>query len=80
MAAYQDLIRETSTDYAPWYVVPSDHKHVTWLVVSAAIIQTLEKLQLDYPKVAGKALKELKGYERTLLAEGPKLKKKRRRK
>ncbi len=31
MAAYQELIRETSTDYAPWYVVPADHKHVTWL-------------------------------------------------
>jgi hypothetical protein len=61
-------------------VVPSDHKHVAWLVVSAAIIQALEKLQLDYPKVAGKALKELKGYERTLLAEAPKLKKKCRRK
>ncbi|MGC2135613.1 MAG: PPK2 family polyphosphate kinase, partial [Xanthobacteraceae bacterium] len=38
MAAYQNMIRETSTDYAPWYVVPSDHKHVAWLVVSAAII------------------------------------------
>ena len=80
MAAYEDLIRETSTAYAPWYVVPSDHKHVAWLVVSTAIIQALEKLQLDYPKVTGKALKELKGYERALLAEGPKLKNKRRRK
>jgi len=79
MAAYEDLLRETSTDYAPWYVVPSDHKHVAWLVVSAAIIQALEELQLDYPKVTGKALKELKGYERVLLAEGPKLKKKPRR-
>jgi PPK2 family polyphosphate:nucleotide phosphotransferase len=70
MAAYEDLIRETSTDYAPWYVVPADHKHVTWLVVSAAIIQTLQTLQLDYPKVTGQALKELKGYERLLEAEG----------
>ena len=64
MAAYQDMIRETSTDYAPWYVVPADHKHVAWLVVSAAIIEALDKLKLEYPKVTGKALKELKEYER----------------
>ena len=70
MAAYEDMIRETSTDYAPWYVVPSDHKHVAWLVVSAAIIDALEKLKLDYPKVTGKALKELKDYERALKEEG----------
>jgi PPK2 family polyphosphate:nucleotide phosphotransferase len=70
MAAYQDMIRETSTDYAPWYVVPSDHKHVAWLVVSAAIIEALDKLKLEYPKVTGKALKELKEYERLLKAEG----------
>jgi PPK2 family polyphosphate:nucleotide phosphotransferase len=69
MAAYQDMIRETSTDYAPWYVVPADHKHIAWLVVSAAIIDALEGLKLDYPKVTGKALKELKEYERALKAE-----------
>ena len=69
MAAYQDMIRETSTDYAPWFVVPSDHKHVTWLVVSAAIIDALDKLKLDYPKIGGKALKELKACERELKAE-----------
>ena len=69
MAAYEDMIRETSTDYAPWYVVPADHKHVTWLVVSAALIEALEKLKLEYPKVAGKALKELKKVERALKAE-----------
>jgi PPK2 family polyphosphate:nucleotide phosphotransferase len=75
MAAYQDMIRETSTDYAPWYVVPADHKHITWLVVSAAIIKALEKLKLEYPKVTGKALKELKACARALEAEKPKLKK-----
>jgi PPK2 family polyphosphate:nucleotide phosphotransferase len=69
MAAYQDMIRETSTDYAPWYVVPSDHKHVAWLVVSAAIIEALDKLKLEYPTVTGKALRELKEYERILKAE-----------
>src|ERR1700691_2337377 len=70
MAAYEDMIRETATDYAPWYVVPSDHKHITWLIVSAAIIEALAKLKLEYPKVTGKALKELKECERMLKAEG----------
>jgi PPK2 family polyphosphate:nucleotide phosphotransferase len=69
-AAYQDMIRETSTDYAPWYVVPADHKHVTWLIVSAAIVEALEKLKLEYPKVTGKALKELKEVGRALKTEG----------
>jgi len=71
MTAYEDMIRETSTDYAPWYVVPADHKHVAWLVVSAAIIEALERLKLDYPKVTGKALGELKKVERALKAEKP---------
>ncbi len=71
MAAYQDMIRETSTDYAPWYVVPADHKHIAWMVVSAAIIGALERLKLDYPKVTGKALSALKDAERALKAEKP---------
>jgi PPK2 family polyphosphate:nucleotide phosphotransferase len=71
MAVYEDMIRATSTDYAPWYVIPSDHKHVAWLIVSAAIIEALERLKLDYPKVAGKALKELKACEHALKAESP---------
>jgi PPK2 family polyphosphate:nucleotide phosphotransferase len=69
MAAYEDMIRETSTDYAPWYVVPADHKHVAWLVVSAAIIEALQGLKLEYPKVTGKALEKLKKAERALKAE-----------
>jgi PPK2 family polyphosphate:nucleotide phosphotransferase len=69
MVAYQDMIRETSTDYAPWYVVPADHKHVAWLVVSAAIIEALQGLKLEYPRVTGKALDRLKKVERALRAE-----------
>jgi PPK2 family polyphosphate:nucleotide phosphotransferase len=69
MDAFQDMIRETSTDYAPWYVIPADHKHVAWLTVSAAIIQALEGLNIEYPKVTGKALKELKKVARALKAE-----------
>jgi PPK2 family polyphosphate:nucleotide phosphotransferase len=70
MAAYEEMIRETSTDYAPWYVIPSDHKHVAWVIVSAAIVEAIEALKPDFPKIAGQALKELKKAERALRAEG----------
>ena len=69
MDAFADMIRETSTDYAPWYVIPADHKHIAWLVVSAAIIEALEGLKLEYPKITGNALKELKKVERALKSE-----------
>jgi PPK2 family polyphosphate:nucleotide phosphotransferase len=69
MNAFAEMIQETSTDYAPWYVIPADHKQVAWLLVSAAIIEALEGLKLEYPKVTGKALKELKEVERALKAE-----------
>ena len=69
MAAYQDMICATSTPYAPWYVIPSDHKQVAWLVVAAAITQALEGLDLDFPKIEGEALEELKKVERALKAE-----------
>jgi PPK2 family polyphosphate:nucleotide phosphotransferase len=70
MVAYEDMIRETSTGYAPWYVVPADHKHIAWVVVATAINEALDRLDLDYPKIAGKALKELKKCERALRAQG----------
>jgi polyphosphate kinase 2 (PPK2 family) len=69
MAAFEDMIRETSTDYAPWYVIPADHKHVAWITVSAAIIEAMERLKLAYPKIEGNALKELKKIERALKAD-----------
>jgi PPK2 family polyphosphate:nucleotide phosphotransferase len=50
MAAYEDMIRSTSTGEAPWYVVPADHKHVAWVVVCAAVVEALETLKIDYPK------------------------------
>ena len=69
MTAYEDAIRETSTDYAPWYVIPADHKHIAWVIVSAAIVEAIESLKPDFPKIGGKALKELKEAERALRAE-----------
>jgi PPK2 family polyphosphate:nucleotide phosphotransferase len=71
MAAYEEMIRASTTEYAPWYVVPADHKHVAWLVVAEAIVEALQGLKLQYPKITGAALKELKAVEKELRAEAP---------
>jgi polyphosphate kinase 2 (PPK2 family) len=69
MAAYEDMIRATSRDEAPWYVVPADNKPFARLVVSAALIDTLESLDLKYPKVEGAALKEMQQVRAALASE-----------
>jgi PPK2 family polyphosphate:nucleotide phosphotransferase len=59
MEAYEDMIQHTATPVAPWYVVPADNKWFTRLVVASAIIDTLQQLNLSYPKVDAKRRKEL---------------------
>jgi len=59
MEAYEDTIRNTATDYAPWYVVPADNKWFSRVVVASAVIDALASLNLAYPKVDQKKLKEL---------------------
>ena len=49
--AYEDMIRHTATEYAPWFVVPADHKWFTHLAVSSAVVDALEDMDLAYPKV-----------------------------
>jgi len=71
MDVYEDMIRATSTPEAPWYVVPADHKHIAWITVSAAIVDALDGLNVEFPRVRGKALDELKSIERALKAERP---------
>jgi hypothetical protein len=67
--AYEDAIRNTSTEEAPWFVVPANKKWFSRLVVAAAMIDALERLDLAFPKVEGDALKELMGARAALLAE-----------
>lgn len=64
--AFEDMIRHTASKHAPWYVVPADHKWFTHLVVAAAIVETLEELDLAYPKVDAAKLKEIKAARRIL--------------
>jgi PPK2 family polyphosphate:nucleotide phosphotransferase len=67
--AYQDMIRNTASHHAPWYVVPADNKWFTRLVVSAVVVDTLESLDLSYPKVDAGKRKELAAAKKILLAE-----------
>jgi PPK2 family polyphosphate:nucleotide phosphotransferase len=59
MDAYEEAIRETATEQAPWYVVPADTKWYTRLVVAAAVVDTLSGLGLEYPKIDEAKKKEL---------------------
>ena len=70
MNAYQDAIQHTATPHAPWYVVPADHKWYTRLVVAAAVVQALEKLNLSYPKVDSVKRKELAAAREALEHDG----------
>ena len=68
MESYEDMIRQTATKDAPWYVVPADNKWFTRVVVAAAVIETLVSLGLRYPQVDKEKLKELAAAKRALLA------------
>jgi len=67
MAAYQEMIRKTSTPESPWYVVPADNKWFTRIVVAAAIVEALASLELHYPKVDRARLAELAVAKKSLL-------------
>jgi PPK2 family polyphosphate:nucleotide phosphotransferase len=59
MHAFEQAIRATASKSAPWYVVPADNKWFTRLVVAAAIVEAVEKLDLAYPMVDANKKKEL---------------------
>jgi PPK2 family polyphosphate:nucleotide phosphotransferase len=69
MEAYEEAIRATSRPEAPWYVVPADNKWFSRLVVAAALVEALDGLKLEYPKVEGAALRELQEAGKALEAE-----------
>ena len=71
MAAFDEMIRETSQPEAPWYVVPADNKWFSRLVVAAALVEALDGLDLQFPKVGAKMKKELQQAKKALEAEKP---------
>jgi PPK2 family polyphosphate:nucleotide phosphotransferase len=60
MRAYEEMIRNTSTKCAPWHVVPADHRWFSRLAVAEAIIDSMEELNLSFPKVDSEKRKDLK--------------------
>ena len=67
MNAYEEMIAHTSTPQAPWFVIPADNKWFTRLAVAAAIVDTLDSLELSYPKVDARKRKELQAARKLLL-------------
>ena len=71
-AAYQEVVRHTSTAAAPWYVVPSDHKWFARVVIGSAIVSALDALDLKFPKVDAASLEKFKQVRQALEDEGKK--------
>jgi len=69
MRAYEDAISATSTEWAPWYAVPADHKWFTRLVVAQVVVSELESLRLRYPRVDAKRKKEIEESRKALEKE-----------
>ncbi|HWA04962.1 MAG TPA: polyphosphate kinase 2 family protein, partial [Ignavibacteria bacterium] len=69
MKAFEDAIENTSTDYAPWYIIPADRKWFMRAAVGDIIIGTLEKLNLGYPTITEKEKQELQGAKALILNE-----------
>ncbi|HEY6370253.1 MAG TPA: polyphosphate kinase 2 family protein [Candidatus Sulfotelmatobacter sp.] len=67
--AYEEMISHTAIEQAPWYVVPADNKWFTRLVVSMVVVETLESLDLSYPKVDAAKRKELEEAKKVLLSK-----------
>ena len=68
MEAYEEMIQETATKYAPWYVVPANNKWFTRVIVGSAVIEALTSLDLAYPEVDQSKLKELAVAKKKLLS------------
>jgi PPK2 family polyphosphate:nucleotide phosphotransferase len=71
MAAYEDAITATSTDWAPWYVIPADHKPVMRMLVAGVIVETIRAMDLEYPTVTATEHEANQQARKLLEADGP---------
>jgi PPK2 family polyphosphate:nucleotide phosphotransferase len=69
MSAYEDALSATSTDSAPWYVIPADHKWVTRALVAKILVQTVNSLDLKYPEITPDKLREIEAARKSLEEE-----------
>jgi len=70
-AAFSDMLSATSTGHAPWYVIPADHKWFMRVAVSAVLVDTLDKIDPQFPTVSEDAKQELAASKEILEAETP---------
>ena len=68
-SAYEEAITATSKKFAPWYIIPADKKWFARLLVSEIIVETLKKLDLQYPKLTDEQLAELQKCKENLMNE-----------
>jgi len=66
MAAYERAVRATDTKWAPWHVVPADHKWVARVVIARIVTETLTDLKLAYPKVTPEQARQIAKAKREL--------------
>ena len=66
MQAYEDCLSATSTETAPWYIVPADEKKNARLIVSQIVLDAFNGLQMAYPKTTAKRRRELLSIRRQL--------------
>ena len=69
MKAYEDVFTHTSTEWAPWHIIPADNKAFMRLAVASIIAETMEGLTLDYPMLSAAKKRELSAAKRLLMAE-----------
>ncbi len=72
MAAYEDMFRHTSTEHAPWHIIPADNKWFTRAAIADVIVKKLKSMKLDYPVVSEEHKKSLLEAKALLDAEGKK--------
>lgn len=69
MHAYEELIKNTSTEKSPWYVIPADNKFYARIAIASAIINALDEMNLEYPSVSDEKIAELQAIKKALLEE-----------
>jgi polyphosphate kinase 2 (PPK2 family) len=69
MNAYEQVFNHTSTEFAPWYIIPADRKWFTRLVVADIICKKLQELNLQYPQMSEEYKQQLSVAKKTLVAE-----------
>ncbi len=69
MKAYEEMLSSTSTSWAPWHIIPADHKWVTRSIVAATITEAIRSLKLKYPEISHEMLKQVDTARKILQEE-----------